>query len=161
VLQEAAVPAGRVWAAGNLRARSGDGDLVIVGYDGRGWFRIRTRYLADTERLAPDGSGGIWITADEADPVTGALVGHLTSWGQLTWMPVRGGLGSGISDIAAALGPGPGPGPVWLSGGFLTQSGGDAAIWAQSAGGLGTELTIGARAAPSATPGLAPPRLRE
>jgi hypothetical protein len=134
---------GRVWAAGNLRLPGGDGDLVIVGYDGRGWFRIRTRYQADTERLAPDGTGGIWITADEADPATGALVGHLTSWGRLTWIPVRGGLGSGISDIAAAAGPG--PEPVWLSGGFLTQSGEDAAIWAQSGGGPPAELTAGTR----------------
>lgn len=158
-----APPGGRVWAAGNLRLADGDGDLVIVGYDGRSWFRIRTRYLADTERLAPDGKGGIWITADEADLVTGALVGHLTAWGRLTWMPVRGGLGSGVSDIAAASGPGPGPWPVWLSGGFLTQSGGDAAIWAQAGAGPATELTAGARSATAvpAAPAVARPGLRE
>jgi hypothetical protein len=144
-----AAPGGRVWAAGNVRLPGRNGDLVIVGYDGREWFRIRTRYLAGTERLAPDGAGGIWITADEADPATGALVGHLTSWGALTWMQVRGGLGSGISDIAVADGPGAGPSPVWLSGGFLTQSGGDAAIWVQSGGPPATMLTAGSGAAPA------------
>ena len=130
-----AVPGGGVWAAGNLNLPHGaPGPLVIVHFNGRHWTRTITPWLADTERLAPDGSGGLWITADDAAASGGSLVGHLSSAGQLSWMPLRDGLGSAISDVAVGLGPGPGAGPVWLSGGFLTQTGSDAAIWSGPGG---------------------------
>jgi hypothetical protein len=138
---------GGVWAAGNQRLpRGGEGPLVIVHFDGRRWTRARTSWLADTERLAPDGSGGLWITADDAASGGGAVVGHLTRAGALSWTPLHDGLGSGISDVAAGLGPGPGGGPVWLSGGLLTRAGGDAAIWSRA--GARAAVT-GPRGAPS------------
>ena len=139
-----ALPGGSVWAAGNLDLPHGaEGPLVIAHFNGRQWTRTSTSWLADTERLAPDGSGGLWITADDTAASGGSVVGHLSAGGQLSWMPLRDGLGSAISDVAVGVGPGPGAGPVWLSGGLLTQAGGDAAIWsgpggspaAQSAGG--------------------------
>jgi hypothetical protein len=74
------------------------------------------------------------------------VVGHLTRAGALSWTPLHDGLGSGISDVAAGLGPGPGGGPVWLSGGLLTRAGGDAAIWSRA--GARAAVT-GPRGAPS------------
>jgi hypothetical protein len=131
-----ALPGGGVWAAGNRQlARGAEGPLVIVHFNGRQWTRTPTSWLADTERLAPDGAGGLWITADDAGASGGgALVGHLSRAGALSWMPLHDGLGSGISDVAAGPGPGPGPRPVWLAGGYLTQTGGDAAIWSRPGG---------------------------
>ena len=126
-----ALPGGGVWAAGNEQLRGGEGPLVIVHFNGRSWTRTSTSFQADTERLAPDGAGGLWITADDTAASGGSVVGHLSAGGQLSWIPVSDGLGTGISDVAAALGPGRGPGLVWLSGGFVTSAGGDAAIWSR------------------------------
>jgi hypothetical protein len=134
-----ALPGGGVWVAGNLRLPRGDGPLVLAHFNGRTWVRLRTGWQADTERLAPDGAGGLWITADDAGLGGGSLIGHLSSWGQLTWTPVREGLGSGLSDVAAV--PGPGLEPVWLSGGYLTAAGGDAAIWGRGLGPRAAEVT--------------------
>ena len=104
-----ALPGGGVWAAGNQRrTRGGEGPLVIVHFDGHRWTRTVTGWQADTARLAPDGAGGLWITADDAGTGTGgSLVGHLPRTGARSWARVREGLGSGISDVAAGLGPGP------------------------------------------------------
>ena len=93
--------------------------------------RTSTSWQADTERLAPDGAGGLWVTADDTAASGGSVVGHLSAGGQLSWIPVSDGSGTGISDVAAALGPGQGPGLVWLSGGFVTSAGGDAAVWSR------------------------------
>jgi hypothetical protein len=125
---------GGVWAAGNRWRRRGDGAVVIVHFNGRQWTRTSTSWPADTERLAPDGSGGVWITADNAGASGGSLIGHLSLDGELTWSPLQDGLASGISDVASGLGPGAGPGPVWLTGGYLTPAGGDAAIWSRLGG---------------------------
>jgi hypothetical protein len=129
-----ALPGGGVWAAGNTELHGGEGPLVIVHFDGRRWSRTSTSWQADTERLAPDGSGGLWITADDTGVSGGSVVGHLPAAGRLSWLPLDDGAGSGVSDVAAGLGPGPGPAPVWLSGGSLTAAGGDAVIWSRPGG---------------------------
>jgi hypothetical protein len=144
-----ALPGGGVWAAGNAELRGGEGPLVIVHFDGRRWTRTATAWQADTGRLAPDGSGGLWITADDTGVSGGSVVGHLSRTGRLTWIPLAGGNGSGVSDVAAVLGPGRGPDPVWLSGGFLTAAGGDAVIWSRpgdfrSAGAAGGPASVSA-----------------
>jgi hypothetical protein len=121
-----------VWVVGNQRSRHGEGRLFLAHFDGRHWTVTSTGRTADTGRLAADGSGGIYVTADASGSRTDALVGHLAEdpdgHGLLTWSAVRGGLGSGISDIAAA----PGSGRVWLSGGYLTRTGGNAAVWSRA-----------------------------
>jgi hypothetical protein len=114
-----------VWVVGNLRVHNAEGQLVVAHFDGRRWTRTLTSRHADTGRLAPDGSGGVWITADAGGARVEALIGHLAHGCKLTWSTLRQGLGSGVSDIAA----GGRMRTVWLSGGFLTQAGGDAAIW--------------------------------
>jgi hypothetical protein len=121
-----------VWIVGNQWARHGEGRLFLAHFDGRRWAVTITSRTADTGRLAADGSGGIFITADASGSRTDALAGHLAGdpdgHGRLTWSAVRGGLGSGISDIAAA----PRSGRVWLSGGYLTRTGGNAAVWSRA-----------------------------
>jgi hypothetical protein len=116
-----------IWVVGNLTAQRGEGRLLIAHFDGHRWTRKLTARRADTGRLAPDGSGGVWITADNAASRAAALIGHLSRQGQLTWAALGHGLGSGVSDIAV----GRGTSRVWLSGGFLTRTGGNAAIWSR------------------------------
>jgi hypothetical protein len=116
-----------IWVVGNLTARRGEGRLLIAHFDGHRWTRKLTARRADTGRLAPDGSGGVWITADNTGSRADALIGHLSRRGRLTWATLDHGLGSGVSDIAV----GRGTSRVWLSGGFLTRTGGSAAIWSR------------------------------
>jgi hypothetical protein len=115
-----------VWVVGNLSARRGEGRLVLAHFDGRRWTQRLTPWHADTGRLAPDGFGGVWVTADQGGTHSDALVGHLPDRCQPTWAAVQHGLGSGVTGIATSRGTR----RVWLSGGFLTKAGGDAAVWA-------------------------------
>jgi hypothetical protein len=114
-----------VWAVGNMAGRHGEGKLALAHFDGRHWIRILTRWHADTGRLAAATSGGVWVTADNTGTRNDALIGHLCFGCQASWVAVRWGLGSGISDVAVN----PRTGMVWISGGFLTKAGGDAAVW--------------------------------
>ena len=144
-----------VWLVGNLRARHGEGRLVVAHFDGRRWTKTLTPWHADTGRLAPDGSGGVWVTADTTGISPHALIGHLSRGGRLSWTTLRRGLGSGVSGIAAVRGTT----KVWLSGGFLTQDGGDAVVWSHGSNrparhGSGRPPGIGrGRAAGAARPG--------
>ena len=89
-----------VWAVGNMAGRHGEGKLVVAHFDGRHWIRILTRWHADTGRLAAATSGGVWVTADNTGTRNDALIGHLCFGCQPSWVAVRWGLGSGISDVA-------------------------------------------------------------
>ncbi|HUZ26406.1 MAG TPA: hypothetical protein VMV07_21840 [Streptosporangiaceae bacterium] len=127
-----AVSRHNVWVVGNVRAPGSEGRLVIAHFDGRNWTRTLTPWHADTGRLAPDGYGGAWITADASGVRAEAFIARVSARGKLlAWSTLRQGTGSGVSDIAA----GRHTKAVWLSGGFLTKAGGDAAIW--SHGGHG------------------------
>jgi hypothetical protein len=117
-----------IWVVGNLETRHGDGRLLIAHFNGQHWKRTVTRWRGDIGRLAPDGSGGVWVSADNSGASSDVLIGHLPRQGRLTWVTLRDGLGSGVSDIAASRGTH----RVWLSGGFLTRTGGDAVIWSHS-----------------------------
>ena len=114
-----------VWVVGNVAGRHGDGKLVLAHFDGKHWIRIATRWQADTGRLAAAASGGVWVTADNTGTSNDALIGHLCFGCQPSWVTMKWGLGSGISDVAVN----PRTGRVWLSGGFLTKAGANAAIW--------------------------------
>jgi hypothetical protein len=119
-----------VWVVGNQPSRGGEGRVIVGHFNGRRWSTTLMPWHADTGRLAPDGSGGVWISTVDAGPRTRALIGHLTRRGHLTWTSSRFGLGTGVSDIA----PFRGARGVWLSGGFLTETGGDAAVWSVGTG---------------------------
>jgi hypothetical protein len=119
-----------IWVVGNLaghrdRRLHGDGRLVLAHFDGRHWTRVTTRWRADTGRLAAAGHGGVWVTADNSGARNDALIGHVCLRCTPSWATVRWGQGSGISDIAVSARTG----TVWITGGFLTQAGGDAAVW--------------------------------
>lgn len=116
-----------VWAVGNVTGRHGDGPLILAHFDGRHWIRVLTRWQADTGRLAAAASGGVWVTADNTGTSNDALIGHLCFGCQPSWVTVKWGLGSGISGVAVN----PHTGRVWISGGFLTKAGADAAIWSR------------------------------
>jgi len=114
-----------IWVVGNMAGRHGEGRLVLAHFDGRHWLRIMTRWQADTGRLAAAASGGVWVTADNTGTRNDALIGHLCFGCQPSWVTVKWGLGSGISGVAVNSQTG----RVWISGGFLTKAGGDAAVW--------------------------------
>lgn len=119
-----------VWVVGNLPGQhSGqlhsDGRLILAHFDGRHWTRIMTPWHADTGRLAPAGHDGVWVTADNSGTRDDALIGHVCLRCTPSWATVRWGQGSGISDIAVSAGTG----TVWITGGYLTQAGGNAAVW--------------------------------
>jgi hypothetical protein len=117
-----------VWVVGNLTTRQGgEGRLVLAHLVGRRWYTTVTPWDADTGRLAADGEGGVWITADAVGVRTDALIGHLTPNEPATWDSVQYGLGSGITDIAVNSGTG----AAWLTGGVLTRAGGNAAVWSR------------------------------
>lgn len=120
-----AVARDNVWVVGNMPGRHGDGRLMLLHFDGKQWIRIPTRWHADTGRLAAATSGGVWVTADNTGASNDALIGHICFGCQPSWVSVRWGLGSGVSDVAVN----PHTGTVWISGGFLTKAGGDAAVW--------------------------------
>jgi hypothetical protein len=120
-----AVSRSSVWVVGNLQDRQGDGRLILAHFNGRDWTRISTPWHADTGRLAPAPDGGVWVTADNTGASDTALIGHLCPGCHASWAVVKWGEGSGISDIAVSRRTG----TVWLSGGFLTRTGGDAAVW--------------------------------
>lgn len=115
-----------VWIAGNLPASSGEGRLVLAHWDGRQWrtFVLPARVAAG--RLAPDGHGGAWVTATTGEARSGAMFLHLSWSGHYASTTVDHGLGNGVSDIAII----PGTTSFWASGGFVTENGGDAVIFA-------------------------------
>ncbi len=121
-----ALSARDVWVVGNLSGKRGEGRMILAHYDGRRWDRVTTPWYADTGRLARGADGAVWVTADYAGSSTYSLVGHLTGR-RVRWTLLRHGQGCGISDVAT----GQAGGRVWISGGFLTSSGGDAAVWSR------------------------------
>lgn len=114
-----------VWVVGNMPGHRGDGRLVVAHFTGRRWIRMMTPWHADTGRLAAAGTGGVWVTADNTGNRSDALIGRLCRGCHPRWVTVRWGLGTGITDIAVNRRTG----TVWISGGFLTKAGGDAAVW--------------------------------
>src|SRR5262249_26085124 len=114
-----------VWVVGNLPGRHGDGRLILAHYDGRHWTRVMTRWHADTGRLAPAGHGAVWVTADNSGARNNAMIGRVCRTCASSWATMRWGQGTGISDIAVSRKTG----TVWVTGGYLTQAGGDAAVW--------------------------------
>jgi hypothetical protein len=119
-----------VWVVANFPASAADGHIVVARWNGRTWRRYEARGLAIPRRLAADGHGGIWLTAMTLGSQTESRLLHLSRSGRWTQTAIARGLGNSISDLALV----PGTWSLWGSGGFLTASGGDAAIWLRAAG---------------------------
>lgn len=114
-----------VWILGNAPAQSPAGHVVLAHWNGRKWRRIEAPGRAMPRRLAADGHGGVWVTATTLGARTESRLLHLSRSGRWTQVDIAYGLGNAISDLVLV----PGSGALWGSGGFLTQAGGDTAIW--------------------------------
>jgi hypothetical protein len=118
-----------VWVSGTTPANGQKARLVLAHWNGSRWSRFVTPWdVQQPERFAPDGTGGIWIpvVTGGLEPATWIL--HLSRAGRWSRTQVAAGRASGvgIGDLALI----PGTTSLWGSGGLLTTTGGDAAIWA-------------------------------
>lgn len=117
-----------VWVSGTTPANAADGRLVLAHWNGRCWRRFVAPWpVQQPERFATDGGGGIWIpvVAGGDSPATWIL--HLSRNGEWTRTEITAARGSGVGvgDLALI----PGTTMLWGTGGLVTTSGGDAAIW--------------------------------
>ncbi len=127
-----AVSCRSVWVLGNSPAGTPAGRVVLAHWNGLTWRRFTAPGQAMPRRLAPDGRGGIWVTATTLGARTESRLLHLSRSGRWTQTDITHGLGNALSDLALI----PGTSSLWGSGGFLTQAGGDAAVWMHGRGQL-------------------------
>jgi hypothetical protein len=113
------------WVAGNLAAKHGYGRLVLAHWNGRNWVRIVLAADGWAGKLAPDGHGGVWLTAEATSLPAHGLVLHVSAAGLRSRSNVLAGMGSGVSGLALLRGPN----AIVATGGYLTPAGGNAAIW--------------------------------
>jgi hypothetical protein len=111
----AAVSRHDVWAAGTLQANSRQPRVVHLTRSG--WSRMSLPWPVDPARVAPDGRGGIWITAFGA---AGSFVIHRSARG--TWSRATIGRNASVFGIALI----PGTTSLWGAGSFKSN----AAVWA-------------------------------
>jgi hypothetical protein len=125
-LQNILATSGRnAWVAGNLAAKHGYGRLVVAHWNGQHWTRIVLAGAGWAGRLAPDGRGGVWLTAEATSLPAHALVLHVSAAGLQSQSILTAGYGSGISGLALLRGQD----ALLATGGYLTSTGGNAAIW--------------------------------
>ena len=127
-----AVSGRSVWVLGNSPAGTPAGEVVLAHWNGLKWRRFTAPGRAMPRRLAPDGKGGIWVTATTLGARTESRLLHLSRSGRWTQADITHGLGNALSDLALI----PGTSSLWGSGGFLTEAGGDAAVWLHGNGRL-------------------------
>jgi len=109
---------------GSAPARDEAGRVIVAHWNGRTWHRATIGGQVTPRRVVPDGAGGVWIAAMTLGQ-TGSRLLHLSRSGQVTQTVLAHGLGNAVSDLALI----PGGQSLWGTGGFLTATGGDAAIW--------------------------------
>jgi hypothetical protein len=125
-----------VWVSGVTPVNGADGHLVLAHWDGRNWKRFVSPWtVQQPERFATDGAHGVWIPAVTGgdDPSTWIL--HLSaagSWTRTEIVSAGPQAGVGVGDLALI----PGTTTLWGSGGMLTATGGNAAIWEHGLTGL-------------------------
>jgi hypothetical protein len=125
-LQNILATSGRnAWVAGNLAAKRGYGPLVVAHWNGQHWTRIVLGAAGWAGRLAPDGRGGVWLTAEATSLPAHAVVLHVSADGLQSQSVLTAGDGSGIGGLALLRGSD----ALLATGGYLTAAGGDAAIW--------------------------------
>lgn len=124
-----AMSATNVWTTGSIN--NGTTNVpYLLHMTATTWNRIKIPYAVDPERVAPDGSGGLWISA----VVVGATgnqwyVVHRTKAG--TWSRSKIGASDQLFDITSI----PGTTSMWGAGSKPASSGSgtNAAIWAYGA----------------------------
>jgi hypothetical protein len=114
----AAVRAQDVWAVGTIQTNSFRPRLVHL--TSHGWTRMSLPWLVDPIDLAPDGSGGLWITAENN---SGLFAIHRSATGTWSRTAIRN---SSLLRITLI----PGTTSLWGAGAVKTASGVNSAVWA-------------------------------
>jgi hypothetical protein len=83
--------------------------------------------VQEAERFATDGGGGVWIPVVTEGNNSPTWILHLSRDGYWTRTQITAARGSGVGvgDLALV----PGTTTLWGTGGMVTTSGGEAAIW--------------------------------
>jgi hypothetical protein len=127
---------GNVWVSGVSPANGTDGHLVLAHWNGRRWQRFVSPWpVQQPERFATDGALGVWIPAVTGGENPETWILHLSAEGVWTRTPIafhRPDTGVGVGDLALI----PGTTTLWGSGGLLTTTGGNAAIWEHDVPGI-------------------------
>jgi len=108
-----------VWAVGTVQTNSSQPRLVHM--TSRGWSRVRVPWVVDPISMAPDGRGGIWITADNS---SGLWVLHRLATG--SWSRIKIESTPALLRIALI----PGTTSLWGAGSVRSKSVANAAVWA-------------------------------
>jgi hypothetical protein len=116
----AAVSTHDVWAVGTVQTNGFQPRLVHM--TARGWTRMSLPWPVDPIDLAPGGSGGLWITAENN---SGLFAIHRSAAG--SWSRIRIGPNATLNRIALI----PGTTSLWGAGAVKTTSGVNAAVWAR------------------------------
>ena len=106
-----------VWAVGTVQTDAFKPRLVHM--TSRGWSRVRVPFLVDPISMAPDGRGGIWITADNS---SGLWALHRSATG--SWSRIKIEATPGLLRIALI----PGTTSLWGAGSVLSKSVANAAV---------------------------------
>jgi hypothetical protein len=123
-----AVSRHNVWVSGTTPVNAADGHLVLAHWNGRCWRRFTAPWpVQQTERFATDGGGGVWIPVVTGGAGSPTWILHLSRDGAWTRTQITAARGSGVG--VGDLGLVPGTTTLWGTGGMVTTSGGDAAIW--------------------------------
>jgi hypothetical protein len=114
-----------VWVLSNTVGKELPGRLVLAHWNGFCWRRITTRIHAWAGQLAVGRKGGVLVTATPVTAPESGEILEVSAEGRVSAFTVGSMLGSGVSDVTLARGSQ----AMWATGGELTQSGSDAAIW--------------------------------
>ena len=123
-----AVSRHNVWVSGTTPVNAADGHLVLAHWNGRCWRRFVAPWpVQQAERFATDGGGGVWIPVVTGGAGSATWILHLSRDGEWTRTQIAAARGSGVGvgDLALV----PGTTTLWGTGGLVSTSGGDAAIW--------------------------------
>jgi hypothetical protein len=123
-----AVSRHNVWVSGTTPVNAAGGHLVLAHWNGRCWHRFMAPWpVQQAERFATDGGGGVWIPVVTQGSDSPTWILHLSRDGDWTRTQITAARGSGVGvgDLALV----PGTTTLWGTGGMVTTSGGEAAIW--------------------------------
>jgi hypothetical protein len=112
---------GQVWASANAQADSFKSELVELTRTGR-WIAVKVPWPVIAGKIAADGHGGLWVTAQKADGRSYLL--HKTSAGHWYLIPEApaGSAIFGLDRIGAGT-------SLWAAGTVPARPGTSAAIW--------------------------------
>jgi hypothetical protein len=131
-----AVSPDNIWVSGVSPVSGADGHLVLAHWNGQRWTRFVSPWpVQQPERFATDGAHGVWIPAVTGGESPATWILHLSA--ARAWTRTQIGVGwpqtgVGVGDLALI----PRTTTLWGSGGLLTTTGGNAAIWEHDVPGI-------------------------